>query len=366
MPICGWHAAATAGLVAIALGCTVDDIDYTGKGCSFEAPCPDGLSCVAGRCMKAAEPQTCTPAFTAEQFKRAWETPHTIRWTWTPNGVPADFVQYKLVLGTSEQTLEAARQMALAGENDGPGGSVWTQADNPELGQYELRLSGGTDLIVATTTDGLTPGTEYSARLLVYDASGCVHTTDRAIGLTAKESSLGYVLFDDQGHPKGYARPPQASVQTDPAQAFEGDRFILWPGWPDDGSVADGSWENVGIASIGTDPAQHYPLLDFSAAYLQLAVAIDGASVAAWGQVRFLFGPSPGVCGDSSLGLVNGYVFRPGGGYHLIELPLNQFVFGGKSLEAATVKERSVCEVSIGRGWAIGDSVRIDEIRLRW
>ncbi len=350
----------------LALGCTVDDIDYAGKGCSAEAPCPDGLTCVSGKCQKAAAPQNCTPAFTVSDFKRLWETPHTVRWTWTPQGTADDFVQYKLVLGTSADELEAARQLALAGDNDGPGGSVWTQEDNPELGKYELQLSGGTDLITATTTDGLAAGKEYRARLLVYDSAGCTFETEPAVALSSQEAAFSFVLFDDQGHPKGDARPPEASVQTDAAKAFEGDSYIEWPGWPDDGSVVDGSYENVGMYAIGTDPAQDYPLLDFSGAYLELAVAIDGAPLAAWGEVRLIFGPSPGVCGNISVSSVHPYVVRPGAGYVVLELPLDQFDVGGNKVDSTILDAQSICEVSVGRAWPIGDSVRVDGIRLRW
>jgi hypothetical protein len=357
---------ASAAIVALLAGCSVGDIDYSGKGCSVEAPCPDGFACVSSKCQKSAQPQACTPAFTVTGFKRVWETPHTVRWGWTPQGKADDFVQYKLVLGTSPGALDSAIQLAQSGGNDGPGGSVWTQADSPELGQYELRLSSGTDPITATTTDGLTPGTEYQARLLVYDASGCVFTTDPVHALTSEPSGFSYALFDDQPHPKGQARPPDASLQTDATQAFDGQRYIYWPGWPNDGSVTSGTYENVGIFSIGTDPAQDYPLMDFSAAYLELAVAVNGPALAAWGEVRLISGPAPGDCSSITTASVHPYVFRPGSGYQVLELPLDQFQTGSGNLDAATMKSTSICEVSVGRSWAIGESVRVDGIRLRW
>lgn len=216
-------------VVTLLAGCSVGGIDFSGKGCSAEAPCPDGFACVANQCQKAAQPSACSPAFTVTVFKRAWVTPHTVRWSWKPEGKGEDFVQYKLALGKTADELESARQLALTGSNDGLGGAVWTQKDNPELGQYGLRLSNGTDPVSATTTDGLTPGTEYQARLLVYDAAGCVYTTDVVHAVTAAPSSLSYVLFDDQGHPQGKARPPEATLQTDAAKAYEGDRYIAPP-----------------------------------------------------------------------------------------------------------------------------------------
>ena len=356
-------AMAAAGL---ALGCTVDDVDYAGKGCSVEAPCPDGLACYAGKCRKSTTTQSCTPSFTVTDFKRVWETPHTVRWSWSPQGQADDFVQYKLVVAESDAALESARQKARAGENDGLGGNVWTQDDNPELGKYELQLSGSTDVITATTTDGLSAGKEYRARLLVYDAAGCVFETEPAVALTGQEPTFSYSLFDDQGHPNGTARPPMASVQTDPTKAFEGDSYIEWPGWPDDGSVVNGNWENIGMYAIATDPQQDYPLFDFSAAYLELAVAIDGAPLAAWGEARLIVGPSPGNCDPITVSSIYPYVFRPGAGYVVVELPLSQFGLSTGKLDADMLKNQSICEFSIGRNWAIGESVRIDGVRLRW
>ena len=37
--------------LAVLTGCSIDDIDYAGKGCSPEAPCPDGLVCRADVCV---------------------------------------------------------------------------------------------------------------------------------------------------------------------------------------------------------------------------------------------------------------------------------------------------------------------------
>jgi len=263
-------------LLALPSACTVADVDYSGKRCSADALCPEGWACLSGAChLPAAGQQSCTPRFTVKHLHRVWGTPAGIRWSWTPVGTKDEFVQYKLVLGKTDSNLESALATAKKGDNDGMGGQIWAQEDNPELGQYELRLSGNTDLVTATTTDGLEPGQEYHARLLAYDAEGCVFQSDVAIGSTGLPSSLDATFFDEAPHPQGYPRPAgdsgtvAATIASVPGKAFEGSKYLLWPGWPTDGSVSPGTYyENVGISGLKADPAKDYPLLDFSVAYL--------------------------------------------------------------------------------------------------
>ncbi|MCA9628864.1 MAG: hypothetical protein KC766_14395 [Myxococcales bacterium] len=301
-----------------------------------------------------------------ENFEVDWQTPNTIRWSWEPLSPRADFVQYKLVLGRTPEELTAATQRALAGESDGLGGAIWTQDDNPELGQYELRLSGDVDQVRTTITDGLEPGVEYRAQLLTYDTAGCVGLSDVAVGRTQASPLLEYVLFDERPVSPGRPRPDGVTeVDSDPSRAFSGDDFLSWPGWPDDGSVASAAYENVGIYDLKTEPSMSYPTLDESSAYVELAVAIEGSPVAAWGEARVLFGAGAGACGDIEASTIKPLALRTGN-YQVLQLPLRAFRLGGALLSESTLRERALCEVSVGRTWVVGESVRIDAIRLRW
>jgi len=348
-------------------GCSVDDLDFAGKRCSASEPCPSTLSCVSGvceRCAGDACPATCSGKFPVENFGVAWQTPNSVHWRWSPGGTAADFVQYKLVLGRTQQDLEQARSLALAGEPEVQPHSIWTQLENPELGQYELRLSGGTDAVSTTTTDSLEPATEYRARLLAYDSSGCVFESTDAVARTPALTSLSFALFDDAPQPAGRPRPDGAArFETDPGAAYQGDTFVLWPGWGAEAGSA--GYENVGVYQLGTTPELHYPSLDFSAGYLELAVAVEGSGIAAWGEVRLVVGPSGGGCSGIEAAAVKPYALRPGG-YQLLQLPLSAFQLAGAPLGAAALQDRAICEVSVGRTWAPGEAVRVDAIRLRW
>ncbi|MEZ4369994.1 MAG: hypothetical protein R3B07_04185 [Polyangiaceae bacterium] len=350
-------------LVCASTACSVDDVDLAGKLCSPSAPCPDGLACVAGHCE--TEQSSCGPTFLVENFVVGWRTPNTIQWTWQPRGAREDFVQYKLVLAKTPAELAQAADRALAGQTDGPGGAIWTQEDNPELGQYELRLSGNVDPVTSTITDGLDAGVEYRAQLLSYDTRGCVSRSAVAVGRTEAAPLVEFTLFDERTDSLGKPRPDGVtSVESDASRAYAGDDFLYWPGWTALGR--DGAdYENVGTYDLRTVPSTDYPSLDMSSGYVELAVAVDGAAVAAWGEARLIFGPTPGSCSEIEPATIKPLAIRAGG-YQLLQLPLREFLLGGQPLTDATLRARAVCEVSVGRTWVPGETVRVDAIRLKW
>lgn len=352
------------GVWLVAGGCTIDDVELAGKRCSAAAPCPQGLSCVAGVCR--SQQSVCEPAFLVEKFGVAWKTPNTIRWSWQSASRGEDFVQYKLVLGRTVEDLEQSVERALAGESDGQGGAIWTQDDNPELGQYELRLSGDVDQVSTTITDGLEPGIEYRAQLLSYDSQGCVGRSAVAVGRTEAEPLLEHTLFDDRPVSAGRPRPDGSTrIETDLSRAFSGSDYLAWPGWPDDGSAPSANYENIGIYELKTDPSAAYSTLDVSSGYLELAVAVDGSPVAAWGEARLIFGPSAGSCAGIEAATIKPLALRTGG-YQLLQLPLRAFQLGGAPVTQEALRERAICEVSVGRTWVMGEAVRVDAIRLKW
>ncbi|MGE3669352.1 MAG: hypothetical protein AB7K71_06810 [Polyangiaceae bacterium] len=350
-------------LVCAFTACSVDDVDLDGKLCSPSAPCPDGLACVAGHCEIAES--SCGPTFPVENLRVGWRTPNTIQWTWQPRGAPEDFVQYKLVLAKTPAELAQAAERALAGQADGQGGAIWTQDDNPELGQYELRLSGNVDPVTSTITDGLDAGVEYRAQLLSYDRQGCVSRSAEAVGRTEAAPLVEFTLFDERNSSLGKPRPDGiTSIESDASRAYAGEDFLSWPGWTALGR--DGAeYENVGAYDLRSVPSTDYPSLDMSSGYVELAVSVDGAAVAAWGEARLIFGPTPGSCSEIEPATIKPLAIRAGG-YQLLQLPLREFLLGGQPLTDATLRTRAVCEVSVGRTWVPGETVRVDAIRLKW
>jgi hypothetical protein len=342
-------------LVASSAACSVDDIDHSGKSCNAKEPCPGDYACTNDTC--------CLPKFRAQDFAVVWKTPNALRLGWAPSGEKQSFVQYVLVLAKTSAELAEAEAQALRGEDDGPAGSIRTAADNPELGQYELRQSSGEDVVAATIADQLEPGTEYRVRLLAFDDAGCVSSSSVAVARTAQLSDFSFSLFDDGPHPSGVARPIDlANIVMDVALAFEGDAYVYWPGWPDDGSVADGAYENVGVTELNASLDIEFPALDFSTAYLEVALALEGPPLAAWGEARFVLGPEGGSCDPIQAFTVSAIAFRPGGEYSLLQVPLEHF----QGLELGALETRQLCEVSFGRSFALTEAVRVDAIRLRW
>ncbi len=308
----------------------------------------------------------CTPKFQVENFGVSWQTPNTIRWAWQPISGADTFVQYKLVIGRTPEELELAAGRALEGLSDDQGGAIWTQDDNPELGQYELRLSGDVDEVTATITDGLEPGVEYRAQLLSYDTGGCVARSAVAVGRTQAAPVLEYTLFDERPVSPGRPRPDgAASIESNGDQAFSGSDYLLWSGWPNDGSTSSAGYENIGIYDLKTDPAAAYPSLDGSSAFVELAVAVDGSPVATWGEARVILGPEAGSCAGIEASTIKPLALRTGP-YQLLQLPLRAFLLGGEPLDQDTLRTRAICEVSVGRTWVRGETVRVDAIRIKW
>jgi hypothetical protein len=344
------------GLLVFALcgaSCSVDDVDHEGKACTAEAPCPGGYSCTGGTC--------CTPRFSVSNFALDWKTPNTVRLSWTPPESDQDFLKYVVVIGKSAEELASAEQQALAGNDMGPGGPIRAADDNPELGQYQLQQSGGFDPVAVTSVDLLEPATEYRMKLLSFDSSGCAASTPAVAVRTNQDSTFEYWLFDDAANPGGGPRPdPPATFATDPSLAFEGNAYIDWPGAP------DVTYELVGLYGLNADKETYFSSLDFTTAFVEAAVALEGNPLAVWGEARVLLGPASGGCTGTDVFGLSPYALRPGGGYRLIQIPLAEMLSDEGAMTPEDLETRAICEVSLGQTFAAGQGLRIDAIRLRW
>lgn len=334
-------------------GCRVDDVDYEGKLCSAESPCPGDYTCKVGSC--------CTPTFSVTNFKVDWKTPNTVRLSWTPPAnAKADFVKYVVVIGKSESELRELEQQALADQDDASGGGIRSADDHAELGQYELRQSDGFDVVDATSIDVLEPATEYRVRLLSFDSTNCASATQTLVVRTDQES-FSYVLFDD-AHPGGAPRPGDAATFANEAgMAFEGDTYLFWPG-----PNAEGAYENIGVSELGASMNADFPALDFTTAFLEAAVAIEGNPLANWGETRLLLGPEGGGCASIEAFTLSPYAFSSGPDYRVIQVPLSQLASLEGILTPEALSTRAVCEVSVGQSFALDQGVRMDAIRLGW
>jgi len=344
------------GLALGGASCRVDDVDYEGKLCNADAPCPGDFSCTGGAC--------CKPRFTVTGFEVAWKTPEAVRLSWTPpENARNDFVKYVVVIAPSDSELRDAEQQALAAPDQEPGGNIRTDDDNPELGEYELRLSSGTDEVSATSIDGLKPGEEYRVKLLSFDSAGCAASTRTVVVRTDQDSLLSYVVFDDAPHPGGEPRPQAfASFASVPGSAFEGTTYVDWPG-----SSAEGEYELIGVTQLNASMNADFPTLDFSTAFLEAAVALEGNPLIAWGEARLLLGPASGGCASFEAYHLAPYAFRSGSEYRVIQIPLAAFVTDANApLTPDDLATRPLCEVSFGQSFASGQGLRVDAVRFRW
>lgn len=344
-------------ILAIALAeasCSVDDVDYEGKACNVQAPCPGDFTCKEGTC--------CTPIYSVTGFKVDWKTPNTVRVSWIPPAnAKDDFVKYVVVIGKSESELRDLEFQALASP-DASGPGIRTADDNAELGQYELRQSSGFDVVDATSIDRLEPATEYRIKLLSFDSTNCASSTQTVVVRT-DQASFSSALFDD-AHPNGAPRPGDtATFANDAGMAFEGASYVYWPG-----PTADGDYENVGVSDLGATMSADFPALDFTTAFLEAAVAIDGNPLANWGETRLLLGAEGGGCADIEAFVLAPYAFSSGPDYRIIQVPLAQLASTetGSILSPEAIASRAVCEVSVGQTFALDQGVRVDAVRLGW
>jgi hypothetical protein len=172
-------------LVLALWGCTVDDLDISGKPC----PCDDGFSCVNDRCVAS----TCSEQpgeFSVDNLVGSWSTLNTIAWDWETPGetLGTDLAGYVLVVGQEERAVrDCACKVGAGNPCDETGVRVIDAEENFELGHFTLsRDTGGVDQVLRTISYDHEPDTEYVAILVALDTAGGSRSTNLARRRTSR------------------------------------------------------------------------------------------------------------------------------------------------------------------------------------
>lgn len=367
---------ALCSALLLSAACSVDDISLLGRPC----PCAGGLTCRNGVCVEPGSGGSgnasgaggsdsgsggsgnsagsggtpCTPLVVPSNFAVDWSLPNSIRWRWDPAGGQALFSGYELELAENDGDLAAKT------------GSYrnYAKTENPELGYYVLPDGNDptNDLVRASTTVGLTPGTTYHGRLIARDNKGCAWVS--AIVVTDTTDAPGQfndvVLFADSVVAPATTYPPSFVVSTE--KPFAGSHSLLFVE-PNPCTNAD-CYENLKVESVSPPaPGNSLTQNDFlSRAYFEVAVSIEGTT-AYWGQF-WVFGK------DSSVWfLIQPYTIVGGGTYRLYQMPLRVLTKNGSN---GTVKmafadfQAGVSGFNVGGKLAPSARVHVDEAHVRW
>jgi hypothetical protein len=161
--------------------------------------------------------------------------------------------------------VAASEADALSGAGSA---QVWTSKENPELGRYFLPRTDGVEPVHATTTDLLTPNTEYFARLLAVDTGGQTSASGVAAARTTDPPVGALVVFAD-ADTMGSSQPSTFALST--SQPYRGGACYLYTSdCPSGESIC---WENLRRQGLGIDLTPVTSGDYVATAYLELAVA---------------------------------------------------------------------------------------------
>jgi hypothetical protein len=327
--------------------CVLAAVDYTGKSC----PCPDGWRCASNVCVagtasgsggSGGSGGSCTPLTVPTNFRADWATPSTLRWRWDAPGPLPHFGAYRLVVGTSQASVESES-----------GATVFTPVENPELGQLSLLHGGQSDPVTATISDGLQPATAYFAKLVLVDDAGCEHATGVVSATTTAAPSGQIAIFVDAIPFNGSTRPQ--SVVVDPSCAA-GVPCLLYT---NDCGGQPVCYENIRLELTlkGSDIQAQMTADDFAnRAYLELGVAIDAMVPSYWSGFRLETDDYYGI---------DGQTIRAGGTFRTYQIPLRALAAAG-ALTYADLTTAGVHELGVGGFWADMSRVEIAAAYLKW
>jgi hypothetical protein len=366
----GWLRLAAAGLAlattvsAIAIACSVGDIDYSGKSC----PCPSGWNCVAGLCTQSTQTTGSKPegggtktdsgaaAIQVSNLRPEWATANVIRWTWDVVGTKENFGSY--VLTVTSNDLDAG------------GTKAWTVSDNAELGVFDLPLPfGGVIPVVATMTDQQTPNTHYSAVLTATDSEGHVSMSNTAEAVTSVVPLSGQVTIFDGTEPTGaWALPPGSLGLTSgcgesggPCYQFRGSAD---PGCLAEAAVTAGCFVNL---QLGFDPILTGQVNSgtFGEAYLEFYYRYESAVPSYWSQTWLEFADSGPCDAQFCLWGLQPWTISHAQSYRRVQIPVGMLLGrAGISDAQATLAGFStgLIEFALGGTWFAGTTVSLDRI----
>ena len=370
--------------LGLLLGCVLQPVDLDGKAC----PCASGWVCdeATQTCRGASmgttgfastgpaststgEPLASTSdgsssgssvdtsgdgptaRFEVLAFSADWSTPESIHWTWDVSGEEADFHAWEVWVAADESAL-----------TNGAGVQVFDGATNPELDRFVLKNTEGVDPVVGTLTRGLAPGTDYFAKLIVFDTSGGrSESPNVAVRTTTVAPTEAVVVFADDPLAGGAYPLPVCFTRSDVAPYAGTHGFAVELGCTaadatcerPDPAVAE-CWENLRLQQMSI-PLTGLGGGDLTDAFLEFHLAIDAP--------------------DATEG--HGWWSMAG-----IHIEGQNFAYAPLTIPATAQYERfqvplavlgvtlddlgSLTRFYVGSTWQNGADLRVDEVRIRW
>jgi hypothetical protein len=274
-----------------------------------------------------------------DAFGLEFPTPNTLRLEWDTSDPDGVFQSYEILL------VEAGQSQCEVQRFD--------PTTNPGLAYYQGPLTNYK--IRAASIGPRDSKPEYVAQLRVHDRDGELKASALLPVQTSQSASEEVVLFSEQDT-AGYSIPSEMSYQSGPA--FAGSQYYEYIS-----QCVDGCFENLRRQDIGVSLATMSEA-EFATAYYEFALASSGTEHSIWSQARLSFVQEDG---SRELFIYAPFALRTDGEYSVYQIPLR--AFGQDELSVPLTYEaakRSVFEFTVGGSWTLGETVRLDELRIRW
>ncbi len=361
-------------------GCAVDELDLTGKKC----PCVGGFVCdlatntcvsaLDGQASNDGDPGSDAPlgAFVVQSFGPTWTTSRSIRWDWEVKGDPAQFAEYQLVVGGSEDAVR--RQDSTTARFD--------RRINPELGKFGGRdeVPPGAPARVWTVTDRHSVARKIFARLIVRDKEGRENLSAISSADTLPEADE--IDIFNNAIADGATTVPSSEMKRVTVDCINSSAGCLQYGKDGGVSCPSGAKSCViemGVSGFGNKTASGMTEAKFGKAFLEVAVR-GGASAGAKPHADVILGIGNDSCKIDGqpcrFRWVSGWSFRPNQkDYRIVQVPLNvlrQDVDGGAGTGPAlefkhlTSNQMRIFSITIDGEWKEGSNIGLDQLYVRW
>lgn len=270
-----------------------------------------------------------------------YATPNTLRVRWDSSHLSGTFSHYEvhLVPAVESPDCEVRR---------------YDSQRNPGLGHYTAPQPAGY-AIKSTTISSLDPDTAYLVQLLAFDDEGRSTVSSVLQARTAAAPTDGLVLFSEDDT-AGYSIPSE--LQLAAGNAFSGSQYYEFVS-----DCSPGCFENLRRQAIDV-PLASMSAEDFEGAYYEFALASSNGEHSYWSQARLSFEQADG---SSRLFVYAPFVHRADDDYSVYQIPLSAFSADELSVPLRyDAASRAVHEFTVGGIWAQDQTVRIDELRIRW
>jgi hypothetical protein len=374
--------AAQATAFVYTASCSVDDLDLTNKKC----PCVGGYVCdvATNTCVTGAsdaetdaEPFRDAPVggFVVKSFGPTWTTSRSVRWDWEVSGDAAQFSEYQIVVGATEDAVR--RQDSTT--------TTFDRRINPELGSY-----GGRDVVPPgapargwTVTDRHNVARKVFARLIVRDKEGRENLSAIASADTTKEDNA-LEIFKDNIADGAAPFPNSNEMKRVTVDCLSGSTAGCLQYGRDGGVFCGGGGAKtctieMGVTGYDNKAAAGMTEAQFAKAFLEVAVR-GGTAAGAKPHADVILGIGNETCKIDGITCrfrwVAGWSFRPNQKeYRLIQVPLSvlrQDLDGG--LGAGTPLEfkhltgngMRIFSVTIDGEWNEGSNIGLDQLYVRW